>query len=210
MIEPPKLYSEARKKYDMLDIEILGKLALDLNLQTESSVRHSFEKLAECAGCKNFGFEYTILYEYVMQKKNFPNSNNYYNSMYNGFSQVNGKSNRMMVAERKMRNRNPFIRSGSYLETSKNNFDPMHEDILQKETMHPLGTAWGLSGSHETLSNLFSTYSQYFNFDNTGDHIPASSSREFLFCSSIEHNDSELSIALKESQIFGSSSKKNS
>lgn len=61
MIEPPRLYTHARREYDILDIEMLGKVTLDLGLHVRSDIRLHFSKLIDCAGTKRFFSEFVLL-----------------------------------------------------------------------------------------------------------------------------------------------------
>jgi hypothetical protein len=69
MIEPPKFYTEARRHYDMMDIEILGKFIVELGLHCRPDVRAAFERLMIAAGTQHFPRHYGTLYDYIMKKR---------------------------------------------------------------------------------------------------------------------------------------------
>ena len=69
MIIPPKLFTEARKDYDLCDVEALSKWAIELGLQYQPEVRESFERLVDILGTQQFYKEFTSLYQYIMGKE---------------------------------------------------------------------------------------------------------------------------------------------
>jgi hypothetical protein len=69
MIEPPKLFTDARKEYDLQDVEILGKITLELGLQMKAEIRAAFEKLVDLTGTHQFQTEYIVLHELIMNKR---------------------------------------------------------------------------------------------------------------------------------------------
>ena len=66
MIEPPQLYSQDRKMYDIMDLEQLGKIALQLGLHLRKDVKAAFLDLLQMAGTRLFPSKYYDLSCYVM------------------------------------------------------------------------------------------------------------------------------------------------
>jgi len=54
MLEPPKMFSDARHTSDVLEIESLAKLVYELDIQMDSNLFQTFETLVELAGTKQF------------------------------------------------------------------------------------------------------------------------------------------------------------
>jgi hypothetical protein len=67
MIEPPHLHSEERQEYDIMDLELLGKLAIELSVHSHPAVKRSFEKLVESVGTKRFCEDYCALQKFLMK-----------------------------------------------------------------------------------------------------------------------------------------------
>lgn len=67
MIEPPKLFTDARREYDMQEVELLGKFAIDCQLQNRRDIRLAFERLLEVIGSPQFHQDFRLLYDYVMK-----------------------------------------------------------------------------------------------------------------------------------------------
>lgn len=69
MIEPPKFYTDARRHYDLMDIEVLGKFIVELGIHCRPDVRFTFEQLMNAAGTQDFPNQYRVLYDYIMVKR---------------------------------------------------------------------------------------------------------------------------------------------
>eukprot|EP00128_Syssomonas_multiformis_P016912 Colp12_sorted_trinity150504_noHs@21801 len=66
MIEPPQLFTDARFEYDIQDLEILSKLAIETGVHSNDSIRSSFEKLVQLAGTKQFQQAYVALHNFLL------------------------------------------------------------------------------------------------------------------------------------------------
>ena len=69
MIIPPKLFTDARKDYDLCDVEILSKLAIELGLESKPDICKSFERLIDLLGTLQFHSEFTLLHKIIMDKQ---------------------------------------------------------------------------------------------------------------------------------------------
>ena len=67
MIEPPSLHTEERQEYDIMDLEILGKIAVELAVHSHPAVKRSFERLVEAVGTKRFSEDYCALQKFLMK-----------------------------------------------------------------------------------------------------------------------------------------------
>jgi hypothetical protein len=70
MIAPPKLNTEERFEYDILDLELLGHVAIDLNVHCHPVIKRLFTVLFQRAGNRGFPENYTILYKLLFSIKN--------------------------------------------------------------------------------------------------------------------------------------------
>ncbi|RKP16106.1 hypothetical protein ROZALSC1DRAFT_4916, partial [Rozella allomycis CSF55] len=67
MIEPPLLHTEERQEYDIMDLELLGKIAIELGVHNHPAVKRSFERLVDSVGTKRFAEDYCALQKFLMK-----------------------------------------------------------------------------------------------------------------------------------------------
>ena len=72
MIFPPALYSDARQEYDILDLEVLGRLAIEACVHTVPEVKKMFERLLDSVGTRRFAEDYCLLEKYVLKARTQP------------------------------------------------------------------------------------------------------------------------------------------
>ncbi|OUM66356.1 hypothetical protein PIROE2DRAFT_6396 [Piromyces sp. E2] len=69
MLEPPKMFSDARHTSDVLEIESLAKLVYELDIQMDSNLFQTFETLVELAGTKQFLQTFSRFQYYLLNLK---------------------------------------------------------------------------------------------------------------------------------------------
>jgi hypothetical protein len=65
MIKPPRLYSEARQEYAIFELETLGQLAMEMNLQKDRSVKKQFEDIINMVGTHSFSERCLLLQQHL-------------------------------------------------------------------------------------------------------------------------------------------------
>lgn len=63
MIHPPQPNTEERYEYDILDLELLGQIATDLNIHSHPKIRQLFTTLFHKAGNRGFSEDCCALYK---------------------------------------------------------------------------------------------------------------------------------------------------
>jgi hypothetical protein len=66
MLETPLSYS-ARKAADMEDLELLGELAFDLEINSKQEIKEAFIRLVSLLGTERFIEEYLVLYNAIRE-----------------------------------------------------------------------------------------------------------------------------------------------
>jgi len=69
MLEPPKMFSDARHTSDVLEIESLAKLVYELDIQMDSNLFQTFETLVDLAGTKQFLQTFSRFQYYLLNLK---------------------------------------------------------------------------------------------------------------------------------------------
>ena len=72
MIFPPALYSEDREEYDILELEVLSRLAIEAEVHMLPEVKNMFERLFEAVGTREFAEDYCVLQKFVLAAKLHP------------------------------------------------------------------------------------------------------------------------------------------
>ncbi|OAG29987.1 hypothetical protein NEDG_01534 [Nematocida displodere] len=66
MLPAPALHSKEREQSDMADLEILGSISFDLEINKDEAIKNSFISLVEKLGTKDFLEEYGALYKKIL------------------------------------------------------------------------------------------------------------------------------------------------
>ena len=67
MIVPYRMYSKQREQSDMEELEILGSITFDLQINKEECVKKAFQSLVQKLGTKEFTYEYSVLYMLIVR-----------------------------------------------------------------------------------------------------------------------------------------------